>query len=177
VNYNHWSYLYAAKAYLHDTRILVRRFPEAYVEAVKWNAANFISPVTGHGYLAQNRRTIARVTEWFERVDVALCWCVPIFLVAGSVSLFRRKTPRAERLLLAFILGTLAWATALSVLAEHGENNRFRFHLMGLVVLLACYCGRVVVEGLRTRYAAVVGLGGPTPDRERHSAESRAPAR
>jgi len=160
VNYNHWSYLHAARAYLHDTRILVRRFPEAYFEAVRWNAANFISPVTGHGYVAPNRSCVARVTEWFERVDVALCWWVPILFVGGAVSLLRRKTPRAERLLLAFILGTLSWATALSVLAEHGENNRFRFHLMGLVVLLACYCARVVVEGLRARYATVaVRLG------------------
>ena len=126
------------------------------------NARNFVYPVTGHGFLAQNIRSIPRLTAWFERIDVALCWSVPMLLVAGTASLLRRKTPRSERLLLAFMLGTLAWATALSVLAEHGENNRFRFHLMGLVVLLACHSARVVVEGLRTRYAASVGvrLGG-----------------
>ncbi|HKO89757.1 MAG TPA: hypothetical protein VJU61_01315, partial [Polyangiaceae bacterium] len=154
VNYNHWSYLHAARAYLHDSRVLLRRFPEAYLEAIQWNARHFVRPVTAHGYVARNSRFVPRVTEWSERVDAALLALMPILLSVGAVSFLRRKTPRSERLFLAFVLGTLAWASALSVLAEHGENNRFRFHLMGLVVLLACHCARLVVEGLRSRYAA-----------------------
>jgi hypothetical protein len=158
VNYNHWSYLHAAKAYMHDTRILIRRFPEAYLDAVRWNARHFVRPVTAHGFLAGNRSFVPRVTAVFDCVELALLSLVPILLVVSAVSLLKRKTPRAERLILAFMLGTLSWATVLSLLAEHGENNRFRFHLMGLVVLLACYCARVLVEGLRMRYAARVGV-------------------
>jgi hypothetical protein len=151
VNYNHWSYLHAAKAYMHDARILIRRFPEAYFDVIQWNARNFVRPVTAHGYVAGNGAAVPQLTALSEQIDLALLLLTPILLVAGTVALFRRKTPGAERLLLAFILGTLAWASALSVLAEYGENNRFRFHLMGLVVLLACYCARVAVEGLRAR--------------------------
>jgi len=155
VNYNHWSYLHAAKAYQHDTRVLLRRFPEAYLEAIQWNARQFVRPVTAHGFLAENRSSIPRVTEWFEDLEMALLWSVPMLLVAGTLSLLRRETPRAERLLLAFILGTFCWATSLSLLAEHGENNRFRFHLMGLVVFLGCHSVRVVVARFRLPVAAV----------------------
>lgn len=158
VNYNHWSYLHAAKAYMHDTSVLIRRFPEAYFDAILWNARNFVRPVTAHGYLSRNGRHVPRAIASLERIDLALLSLMPILLVVGTVSLLRRRTPRAQRLLLAFILGTLAWASALSVLAEHGENNRFRFHLMGLVVLLACYSGRVLVDGLRARYVSIVGV-------------------
>lgn len=158
VNYNHWSYLHAAEAYMHDTRVIVRRFPEAYWNAIQWNARRFVEPVTGHGYVARNGRLVPRLTAWSERVDHVLLALVPLLLVVGAVLLLQRKTPRAERLLLAFILGTLSWTSALSVLAEHGENNRFRFHVMGLVVFLACYSGRVVVDGLRTRGTAAAGM-------------------
>lgn len=158
VNYNHWSYPHAGKAYMHDARILIRRFPRAYLDVIKWNMRNFVRPVTAHGYVAGNAGAVPRLTAWSERIDLALLSLMPILLVAGTVSLLRRKTSRAERLLLAFILGTLAWASALSVLTEYGENNRFRFHLMGLMALLACYSARVAVEGLRTRYLAVVGV-------------------
>lgn len=158
VNYNHWSYLHAARAYMQDTRVLVRRFPEAYWKAIQWNARKYVEPVTAHGYVARNGRFVPRITAWSERVDHVLLALVPLLLAVGAASLLQRKTPRAERLFLAFILGTLAWTTALSVLAEHGENNRFRFHVMGLVVFLACYCGRVLAEGLRTRRAALAAV-------------------
>lgn len=148
VNYNHWSYLHAAQAYVHDDRTLIRRFPEAYLDAIRESARIFVRPVTAHGYVAPNADCVPRLTAWSERVDRALLLLSPLLLVFGSVLLFRRTTPPAERLLLAFVLGTLAWASVLSVLVEYGENNRFRFHLMGLVVLLACHCARVAVEGM-----------------------------
>jgi hypothetical protein len=151
VNYNHWSYLHAAKAYVHDNRVLIRRFPEAYLAAIRESARIFVRPVTAHGYIAPNAGCVPRLTVWSERIDEVLLWLSPILLVAGTVLLFRRETLRAERLLLGFIVGTLAWASALSLLVEYGENNRFRFHLMGLVVLLACYCARVAIQDLATR--------------------------
>jgi hypothetical protein len=150
VNYNHWSYLHAAKAYAHDDRVLIRRFPGAYLDAIRESARIFVRPVTDHGYVARNAECVPRLTAWSERVDRALLLLAPVLLIAGSVLLFRGKTPRPERLFLAFVVGTLAWASTLSVLVEYGENNRFRFHLMGLVVVLACYCTRVAVEGLAT---------------------------
>lgn len=157
VNCNHWSYLHAAKAFMHDNLVLLRRFPDAYFNALQWNVRKFVEPVTAHGFVSRNVAAVPRSTAWFERIDSALLALAPLFLIVGMVSVFRRKTPSSERLLLAFILGTLGWTTALSVLVEHGENNRFRFHLMGLAVFLACYSARVVLEELRARLRSANG--------------------
>jgi len=139
VNFNHWVYLETSPHYLADAATLARRFPGAFVDAVKWNAGKFLEPVLWDRFLIPNRNRVYWFSTDVERVEAALMPLFPVLFLYGLWAIFRRRTPPGERLFLAFSLGAIAWVTALALLVEIGENNRFRYEVMGLVVLVAAW--------------------------------------
>jgi hypothetical protein len=149
VNYNHWSYLPASKAYLRDALFLIRTHPAAYAAAVASNLRRFTDPVTDDRFVAENRDCVAGLDRLGARIERPLLWLCPVAWIYALVVLARRRAPRGELLLLAFALGTTLWATALGLLVETGENNRFRFHLMGLQWLLFVYALRDLIYWAR----------------------------
>ena len=85
-------------------------------------------------FLESNRTRIARVSRGFARFERSAWVRV---LVAGGLALscaalFRRRTPRATRLVLGFVWVTLAWVTVAGVFGEYGENARFRYNVVWL---------------------------------------------
>jgi hypothetical protein len=150
-NYNHWAYLAASRVYLHDALRIIRRFPGAYFERVVWNWHKFLQSVARDGFLRTNRATVPRLSTVAEWCESLLLWLFPPGAALALEALFRRRGPRGERLFLGFLLGTVAWSGALSLLAESGENNRFRYHMMGLALLLACYTARRLWISVRSR--------------------------
>jgi hypothetical protein len=150
-NLNHWAYLAASKVYLRDALRIIRRFPDAYLNRVAWNWDKFLQPVTRDDFLKTNRAALPRlirISEWLEPVLLAT---FPMSVALALVALFRRRLQRDERVFLLFVLGTVAWSGTLSLLAESGENNRFRYHMMGMVLLLACFSARRLWLSVRNR--------------------------
>jgi len=72
-------------------------------------------------------------------------------LVWAMIAAGRRRTPAAERLLLLFAAGTILWVAAAGTALEYGENNRFRYQILGLSWVLTAYGARDLVRWLRSR--------------------------
>lgn len=154
VNFNHWVYLETSPLYMADAMTLALRFPGAFGEAVKWNAGKYLEPVLWDQFLIPNRNRVYWFSTDVERVEAALLPLFPVLFLYGVWGIFRRRTPPGERLFLAFSLGTIVWVTVLALFVEIGENNRFRYEVMGLVVLVAAWGARdlwVLLRGILGR--------------------------
>jgi hypothetical protein len=159
VNYNHWAVPAANRASREDARLLIRRFPDAYVATVRENAHRFQRPATWDYFVSRNRSQIVPLAELSETVQRRLGWVVGVAWLLAAVALFGRRLPKRDRLLLAFLVGTIAWATAVGVSLEIGENNRFRYHLTGLHVLLLAW----VLQRAAAAFSRRWGTGAGTP--------------
>jgi hypothetical protein len=153
-NYNHWIYPYASREYFRNALKLMKLHPEAYLRSVRWTAHRFLDPVTDDPFLRANRFAIRRFALASEAVERSVVFRVALLagLVYGFLALIRPGTSRAERFFLAFAVGTILWVIAAGILLEYGENNRFRYQIMGLALVLVAYLGRDLVWWLSRRW-------------------------
>lgn len=153
INYNHWVYLDVSRLYMEGALELIRRYPGPYLDTVGHNLVRFLDPVTRDNFVVPNRNRINVLATRIENLEraVLIPVVIPVLLTWSLASLFRpgRRRPR-ERLVLLFALGTIGWVTVLGSLAETGENSRFRYQIMGLVLLVSCHGGRQLAQDLRT---------------------------
>lgn len=168
VNYNHWVYPIASRAYFANAIRLVRAHPEAYLRSIAWTSRRFLDPVTDDFFVRPICFPVRRPIAFFEAAERSLVLraVVAAALVWALVRLGRGRAPARERLFLAFAIGTVAWASASAILFEYGENNRFRYHLAPLLFLLTAIAARDWLRAARGRYAR----------RRRASEEASAPA-
>lgn len=161
VNYNHWIYPVASRAYGTAAVHLIRTFPHFYGKAIRWTSARYFDPVTDDDFLAPNRFPLRRAVARFERLEGSAFFRgvgAAVFL-AALVLLFRRSATVADRLLLAFAVGTVVWISTLGILVEFGENNRFRFSTIALGwILFAWLLGRII-RTARSRWVQADLLG------------------
>jgi len=170
VNYNHWIYPRASREYRKGALRMMRAHPGAYFASIRWTARRYLDPVTDDHFLRPIRFPVRGAVAPFEAAErsVLVRIAVAAALLGALVRLASGRGPRAERLFLAFALGTIAWGSALGILAEYGENNRFRWHLSPLVFLL-------VVTGVRD-VARAVTRGGWRLPRARSRSPGSSPA-
>jgi hypothetical protein len=142
VNYNHWVYPIASKAYLENALHLIRRYPEVYAKSLAWTWGRFFDPVTDDYFLKLNRFRIKKLVVPSERFDEAPATrgVLALALFYGLLTIRRRNLH--ERVFLVFAVGTILWVTAIGVLFEYGENNRFRYQILGLGWILVAYGAR-----------------------------------
>ncbi|HEY7136997.1 MAG TPA: hypothetical protein VIB48_18230 [Acidimicrobiia bacterium] len=74
-------------------------------------------------------------------------------IAGGIVILVQRRRRRLSPARVAFLFGsaTVAFVTVASILLEHGENNRFRFLIEALTLVLTVAAVAAVVRARRTR--------------------------
>jgi hypothetical protein len=144
INFNHWSYPASAGYYLADAKRLILAYPGAYLGGtLVTNVPRFFGRIDADDFVESNRARIERVSKRFARFERSAWERV---LVAGGLALsfaalVRRRTPRAARLVLAFVWVTLAWVTVVGVFGEYGENHRFRYNIiwLGWAASIAAY--------------------------------------
>jgi hypothetical protein len=107
--------------------------------------------VVDDSFLTPNRVWIlpaVRACESVERssgyrlaLAAALLWAI--------VAALHHRPPPGERLFLAFTILTVLWVAGFGIGLEYGENNRFRFPLLGLMTALFVYAVRDGMRALR----------------------------
>jgi hypothetical protein len=145
INANHWIYLDVCGALISDSLGIVRHYPLKFVEALWVDLKSFLSPVARdyfiHHFMLHDDAVFARTSRASEAVEdffPVKFGLIALFL-AGLRRLSARKTPDlGERFAFAFVYATVFWATAISCVFESGENNRYRYEILGLVYLVAC---------------------------------------
>ncbi|MBN1865863.1 hypothetical protein JW916_01095 [Candidatus Sumerlaeota bacterium] len=145
INANHWVYLDVCGVLVSDSIAIARHFPSKFLQALWVDLQSFLSPVTRdffiHHFMLHDDTVLARTTRAAEAIeDFFLVKYGPIALfLIGLRRVARKKTPDpAERFALFFVYATVFWATVISCLFESGENNRYRYEILGLVYPVAC---------------------------------------
>jgi hypothetical protein len=152
VNYNHWIYPIASRVYFRDALVLIAAHPGAYLHSLARTARRYLDPVVDDRFLASNRVHLEAGTRLSAALEASRLYRLVVLAAvawAAFVLVTRRAAP-AERLLLGFALGTIAWVSALGILLEYGENNRFRYPLLVLVLILVVHGARDLSRGLGT---------------------------
>lgn len=164
-NRNHASYLLVSPILARDALTLIRLHPEAWLRTVRENVSLFLRPVADSQWAAENRNRVHMVALKAEAVETSpVTWILlGLSFAAAAVGLVSGRVRREERLFLGVLLATAGWSTALALLAETGENNRFRYETFVPMLLVTAFIGREVAR-LVVRPAAP-GSGGRTSSR------------
>jgi hypothetical protein len=173
-NLNHVAYVRLSKDFARDALVAVRERPARYLENVWRGLRLFLTPASDYPFLSTNRvhlRPLERLYnrylfgtygaqtpdmrgEWLTGNEVAerMAWNWTGLLVLGlgaagvmTVAERRRRGPfSAEGATLLFLAGNVLYGVLVSNLFEYGENNRLRYPIDPLVLVL----GAVAVTGL-----------------------------
>ncbi len=166
-NLHHRDYLEPNREVLDDSLWVIRHRPRTYARGVSRSVSVTFTPsATWFGYKgnADEAPTATAVERyllggWDDAPYIAtpghgrwriaehqwiLMAAYLLALVAVPVRLLRRRrwrTPTGDVVAVAFLWGTTAYLTALTVLAEFGENNRFRVVTDPAVLVLVAWLG------------------------------------
>jgi hypothetical protein len=183
LNATAWEELCASNA--RDARTVMRHYPRAYASGVANGTLVYLRPSTDYAVLDDGGNvprvdTLERVTSavalgQFERTPVMandllenlrgvgwfilLAHAAAVAAAAGTLLRARRqhRWSSPEVVVAAFVLLTLTWVTLAGNLFENGENNRFRFVVDPLVVVMLT----AWIAARRTR-ARAVSQDGPS---------------
>ncbi|PYQ50433.1 MAG: hypothetical protein DMF78_15740 [Acidobacteria bacterium] len=158
-NFNHIAYVDLSRRYLRDEVAVVRAEPAVYARGLVSALRRYLRPVTEDRRLADDLAPLGRYRDLCEigmcgrvgRTCLLVLLGLPLLLFhAASVVVeeLRRENLDAPTVgLLVFIAFNIVYVTVLTNAMELGENNRFRFTIEPLlVVLLALFVHRVAAR-------------------------------
>jgi len=166
VNYNHWIYPYASRAYLHDAMHLFAIRPGSFLKSIRWTSHRFLEPLTDDYFVRPMRYRVRRWVEPFETVQRSPAFWVLVATVLGTFAIGVVRGHDRERLFRTYLLGTVLWVAAVGILLEYGENNRFRYQIGPLLWIAAVVVVRDVAGAIRSWRARrrAGGPSDPSPD-------------
>jgi hypothetical protein len=178
-NFNNLAYVKISNRYFHDAIALIGARPGVYLDGVGRGLRLFAQPASDDPYLGEaNRNEIAHWDAGFN--DVVLlrieaisktAWTIVLaYLAAGAYGLvlagrlLRRGRWEAmgDRLpLLLFAAVTLVYATVVITFGEVSENERLRFCLDPVVLLLVASAVAEILQRLRSPRTLLPALQPP----------------
>jgi len=158
-NFNHIAYVELSRRYLRDDVAVVRAEPAVYARGLALALRRSLRPVTEDRRLADD---LAPLGPYRDLCEIGMCgrvgrtcllvlFGVPLLLLHAASAIvkeLRRETLDAPTVgLLVFIAFNVVYVMLLTNAMELGENNRFRFTIEPLVVvLLALFVHRVATR-------------------------------
>jgi hypothetical protein len=157
-NLNFIGYIPVSQAFLRASLFTIWNYPQRILGRVGMGWRIYFSPATLTIYL--NDRSFAPIAPLAQASDRLLCGeigslldaapCYPLqaayfgMILAAAGALFLRSRSGAavpgERIVILFLLATLAYAALVGSALDLGENNRFRLETDPLIMLLFGYC-------------------------------------
>ncbi|HEY4362767.1 MAG TPA: glycosyltransferase family 39 protein [Bryobacteraceae bacterium] len=142
-----------AAVYEKDSMVVLRRYPMSYVRAVEGNVGRYFLPDTD-GWPFDGRREyrnaeiLARPLAASQFLARGSYVAFPVLFTFGLIAILRRrKNPDAGTITLAFLLGSIAYLTAVVLLLTYGDQNRIRTEISPyFTVLLGLFLTRVLVQ-------------------------------
>lgn len=156
VNFNHYSYIQISDLYLRDFMRVARHFPQVLLKRHDGSWQRYFTPSTFRAVSGDNLSLLAPVIRFFDRyvylklelgppvgpqqtprqIFLTLLAGLPLLFGYGLHLVLARRTgggiqpqDKPRRLMLGFMLLTIAYLTIVGNIIECGENNRFRFAL------------------------------------------------
>jgi hypothetical protein len=161
-NLNHRIYIDVSERYLSDTITLIRAYPHLYIRGAMLSSGVYFVPASRWGTILEpNRQQIASLDRFYNVVfygqpvyvppdatgNTRLAWHsvglslvvgLPLLLLYGTWRGWKamRQEQQAAALTIFFLCLTILYITLVGVLFEQSENNRFRFMIDPLLVVL-----------------------------------------
>ncbi len=165
VNFNHLAYIQISRQLMQDNLRILKYRPQAYVRGLAESYLNFLLPSSAYLFLSENRKriqTLARLWDivacgrfqynlvpqlrrhhlaaYYRRAFTNIgFWILAAYLAAFVLGLLQLRGARHQSLQSLFFL--FLWFVVFSLVlvgnqVEVGENNRFRFALDPLVLIM-----------------------------------------
>jgi hypothetical protein len=179
-NYNAAAYLDAASLQRHNALALIRARPGRYLRALARSATIYLVPTTDYPPLDENRshiRALERVSDLLQgqilddapfgasrtiappgtskrllHIGLVLVVLIPTLVLGGAVFAWRQRRARpAAAATAAFAVYCVVYVSVVGNMAELSENNRFRFSVEPMLVVL----GALAVQALLVRFGWV----------------------
>jgi hypothetical protein len=170
-NFNFIGYIPVSHTFMSASLYAVRHYPLQYLLQVKGAINTFFSPA--HRTVGVNERNFAPIIRWADFTDGLVCeeyanvyyanHCTGLailFLASILAPVFllisRGKELRANRLVtpIYFLLMTVLFSTLIDVSLDIGENNRFRFEIDALALILFVASLQIIANLLLAKFLA-----------------------
>jgi hypothetical protein len=160
-NHHHLVYIEASGRYLEDALMTIRSRPRVYLRAVLQAAYIYFHSASDYEFVSENRSRIGSLDLWWNRVFYGqwagdetaserlgnlspghvAWWLVLVFLttLAGAAAcLWKRRGHLADPVntVVLFMAYTILYVTLVGTSMDIGENNRFRFAIDPLLMVL-----------------------------------------
>jgi len=137
-NFNHQDYARISRDLLTGDLALIRSRPDLYARRVGRALAQFAVP--GPTLFLVNYDT-RRIEHLSAAADSMVPWPMALFALAlvivfGGSRALRRSCASHDRVVLAYLASTIVWLAVCSTLLEVGENDRIRWEIDPLLVVL-----------------------------------------
>ncbi|MDQ6782192.1 MAG: hypothetical protein M3063_01845 [Actinomycetota bacterium] len=206
-NYNNAIYLKVSSRLLSNDLRYMRAEPWQYIRNSSLGASVWFTPADQYAYLGYNRSQIQGFANVIDGIiglqvhegdgktfhtDVANghhpalpqismgMVLVYVFAILGIPSTLWRRRHRRRREVsgtLVYLWLTVVYAFAVTSLSDSGENNRFRFELGTVPLILAVFAGLSALRWLTELGVGAVPSGGAHFASRRRAIPSRVPAR
>lgn len=177
INFNHLGYLQVSDLYTKEGLITLRYLPKAYLRSITIAWFTYFLPSGDFSFFELNAPRIHGIERFFDIImcgqfkytskrtilrqmkPLAVIPYTGVFLLIGLPAVFifgswllcngvrKRTLAIADAMVLGFILFTIAYGTAVVNFLSCFENNRYRFPLDGLYLILAV----LAIEHLRQK--------------------------
>jgi len=136
-NYNHRDYARISRALLGGAVTLVETHPGAFLARVRRAVRLFATPGPRLLLVTYDATDVRRLTEWCARpVSPRLVAAVILGLLGWGAGVSSGRGPRARRVVVAYAVVTVLWVGVCTSLVEVGENDRMRWEIDPLLVVL-----------------------------------------
>jgi hypothetical protein len=140
VNYNHLSQIAVSDIYMKDALAVIRMRPKLFLCTTAWAGLTYFSPMPltpprlqwlVRAYDVITLKIDVPVSRWIPQLGasrhvpyLALLIGMPLLMMYGCYLAIRSRNP-----VLLFMAFTIVYVTALSIIVELAETNRYRFEI------------------------------------------------
>jgi hypothetical protein len=160
VNMHHLAYVEIARQLREDSITVIRKFPLLYVGSIMENYLQTMLPAASYKWLEKPRLLLAPLEAPYTRLlhfqlesGIKMGIMVLLFPILFGVSIWRcaRETQRDRRATFILITCNIAWVIGLGLLFERTQNQRFRFLVDPLLLMVFLWTLQRCVTVLRVR--------------------------
>ena len=184
-NQHHLVYAESSSYYLRDALRVIRLRPDVYTRCMRQAAYIFFHSASDFDLIEPNRIKMRELELWWNRLfysqwqsdetsagrmvnlsaEYVGWWIVAAFLgsVCGGFAFLwknRRQLHEPMNLLILFMLINIAFVSAVGILMDIGENNRFRFVIDPFILLLFTFVMRLGIGKLVPKKSKVANPAG-----------------
>jgi hypothetical protein len=176
-NRNNLAYVEISRKYMRDALTLIRERPGAYANGVLDGFQLFLTPSSDFLFVEQNRQHIRPYEHLFNGFVLGrtphvrgIAWGILLaYLIAivygavGFARAVRRRNGHAATLTVGFVWLTVVYVTLVLVFAQVTENQRIRYLIDPLTVVLVGLAVQAAARKLRAHRAAITAVHDTSP--------------